>query len=152
MYFVLPDENITPEELLQQKSISEFYSWDILDDNVKRAIVNLSVPKFDVNSKIDLSDSLKKLGVTDVFSPKSADFSPLAQNSKGIAITQATHGSRVRIDEEGCEAVAYTVMLGAGSAPPPPEIIDFKLDRPFIFVITSEQGLPLFVGIVNQPK
>jgi hypothetical protein len=28
--------------------------------------------------------------------------------------------------------------------------IDFVLDRPFLFVITGEDGLPLFIGIVNQ--
>ena len=29
--------------------------------------------------------------------------------------------------------------------------IDFILDRPFLFAITSQDGLPLFVGVVNQP-
>ncbi len=29
---------------------------------------------------------------------------------------------------------------------PPEEEVDFTLDRPFLFVITGEDGLPLFVG------
>ncbi len=29
--------------------------------------------------------------------------------------------------------------------------VEFTLDRPFIFEIMSETGLPLFVGIVNNP-
>jgi len=32
--------------------------------------------------------------------------------------------------------------------------IDFVLDRPFLFAITNswrDSGLPLFVGVVNQP-
>ena len=37
---------------------------------------------------------------------------------------------------------------GAGAAMPPEEIIDFILDRPFIFAI--DQGVPLFVGTINQ--
>lgn len=58
---------------------------------------------------------------------------------------------RVMIDEEGCTAVAYTVMAAVGAGMPPDEEIDFTLDRPFLFVITGDGELPLFVGIVNQP-
>ena len=42
-------------------------------------------------------------------------------------------------------------MIGVGAAVPPEEEIDFVLDRPFVFVITGEDGLPLFIGVVNQP-
>ena len=33
---------------------------------------------------------------------------------------------------------------------PPPEPVTFTVDRPFLFVITSDAGLPLFVGVVNN--
>lgn len=50
------------------------------------------------------------------------------------------------------EAAAYTVFsLSATSAGEMPEELDFVLDRPFLFAITSDDGLPLFVGVVNQP-
>ena len=39
---------------------------------------------------------------------------------------------------------------GAGSPMPPDEIIDFVLDRPFLFVITNA-NIPLFAGVVNDP-
>ena len=29
--------------------------------------------------------------------------------------------------------------------------IDFVLDRPFLFVTLNPDGLPMFIGIVNQP-
>lgn len=44
-----------------------------------------------------------------------------------------------------------TVMMMAGAAAPPEEEMDFVLDRPFLFAITGYDGLPLFVGVVNQP-
>ena len=34
---------------------------------------------------------------------------------------------------------------------PPEEKMDFVLDRPFMFVIRSAEGIPLFVGIVERP-
>ena len=54
-------------------------------------------------------------------------------------------------DEEGVTAAAYTVLPMAGAARPPEDEIDFVVDRPFIFVITGEDGLPLFAGVINQP-
>ena len=47
--------------------------------------------------------------------------------------------------------MAYTVMMVAGGAMPPEEEVDFVLDRPFIFILTSMDGLPLFTGVVNNP-
>ena len=42
-------------------------------------------------------------------------------------------------------------MMEAGGAMPNADEVDFVADRPFIFVITGFDGLPLFIGIVNQP-
>ena len=59
---------------------------------------------------------------------------------------------RVAIDEEGCTAAAFTAMETCGAAMPPDEEVDFVLDRPFIFVITGDSGLPMFAGVVNHPS
>ena len=152
MWFILPDEGVSVDQLLQDGQAMEFlvtnqYEWE----NNKYLVVNLSVPKFDVVSDIDLSSGLKALGVTDVFDPTISDFSPMTADTEEIFLSQATHAARVMIDEEGCTAVAYTVMANTGAAMPPDEEIDFILDRPFLFVITGAGNLPLFVGIVNQP-
>jgi len=113
--------------------------------------VNQSVPKFDVVSDYSIVDGLQKLGITDVFDFGKSDFTPLTTDTE-VALNQATHAARVMIDEEGCVAAAFTVMLACGAARPPEEKIDFVLNRPFMFVINGQDGQPLFVGIVNQPK
>jgi serpin B len=57
----------------------------------------------------------------------------------------------VTIDEDGVTAASYIILdFGAGSGPPPDEVIDFVLDRPFLFAIES-QSIPLFIGTVNNP-
>ena len=38
-----------------------------------------------------------------------------------------------------------------GSGMPPEDEVDFTLDRPFLFVLTSAAGQPLFAGVVNLP-
>lgn len=148
MYFILPDEGVSPEELLSDEETLEFIFGEGIWEKQTHLTVNLSVPKFDVQSQIDLAEGLQNLGVTDVFSPIDADFTPITDAHANI--TGATHGARVMIDEEGCTAAAFTLML-CGSGMPPEEEVDFICDRPFLFVIASETGLPLFIGIVNNP-
>ena len=111
--------------------------------------VNLSVPKFDVNSTINLKDGFEKMGVTDVFTEGTANFSEITADMP-IFLTAANQSVRVQIDEEGVKAAAYIEFPGAGSPAPPEEIIDFILDRPFIFAITTA-NIPLFIGTVNNP-
>ena len=99
----------------------------------------------------DLADSLKALGITDVFDPAVSDFSPMTDDTAAY-LSQAKHAARVAVDEEGVTAAAYTVMMMCGTAAPPEEEVDFVLNRPFVFAITGTDGLPLFVGIVHQPQ
>lgn len=152
MKLLLPDEGVTPEALLQDEEAMNFLLGGGEWENSKFLIVNLSVPKFDVSSDLNLNKSLQALGVTDVFSDDTADFSPMIENADGVFLSKAEHAARVVIDEEGVTAAAYTVMMEAGAAEPPDKEIDFTLDRPFVFAITSQDGLPLFIGVVNTPN
>ena len=55
-------------------------------------------------------------------------------------------------DEVGEEGAGGGVVVGAEEDPRPlKEEIDFILDRPFLFVLTNRDGLPLFMGVVNAP-
>ena len=152
MKLLLPDEGVTPEALLQDEEAMNFLLGGEDWENSKFLIVNLAVPKFDVSSDLNLNKSLQALGVTDVFDSDAADFSPVIENADGVFLSKAEHAARVAIDEEGVTAAAYTVMMEAGAAEPPDEEIDFTLDRPFVFAITSQDGLPLFIGVVNTPN
>ena len=144
MTFYLPDEGVTVEELLQRKNIlNELLA---VDEWVVR--VNWSVPKFDLRNSLELNEVLQALGVIDAFDGSRADFSPLTEQPAYVeSVNQA---ARVKIDEEGVEAAAYTeVDTNAGDAPPremPEE--EMNLNRPFLFVIWKD-GAPLFVGAVQ---
>ena len=62
------------------------------------------------------------------------------------------HAARVTIDEYGCTAAAFTVMMmDAGSAMPPDSVLEMNLNRPFAFVILSDDNIPLFMGTVYEP-
>ena len=155
MWFLLPDEGVTPEELLADAGAMDFlfaidkYEWE----NKKYLYVNKSIPKFDVSSRFDLTEGLQALGITDVFDPAVSDYTPMtADVDVPIILSQANHAARVVIDEQGCTAAAFTVIANtAGMGPLDDGEVDFVLDRPFLFCITGLSDLPLFVGIVNHP-
>ncbi len=151
MWFLLPDEGVTPKNLLDDAQVMDFLLHQGEWQNSKHLIVNKAIPKFDVTSQMDLREGLLALGITDVFDPERSDFTPMTTNTDNIFLSQVKHDARVTIDEEGCTAAAYTVMAMAGAAMPPKEEVDFVLDRPFLFAITGYDGLPLFVGVVNHP-
>lgn len=167
MWLILPAEGYSVDQLLQTGEAMEFLlspKSDQYDDKgsvtsqgwtgQKYLTIHLSMPRFDVSSDLDLIEGLQKLGVTDVFDPSLSNFDPLeASTDDPLYVSQAKHAARVKVDEKGCEAAAYTVLMEAcDAAMPPDDEVDFVLDRPFLFSITAESGLPLFTGVVNQPN
>ena len=150
MYFILPDEGVSVDELLADDEALRFLQAPNGWENAAYPIIRLTLPRFDVVSDFDLSAGLKALGVTDVFDWQTADFTPMTRDMPAY-VSKAEHAARVTVDEEGVVAAAYTVLAMSGGGMPPEDEIDFVLDRPFLFDIIGAQGLPLFVGVVNQP-
>ena len=151
MWLLKPDEGVDAAELLQNKDALGLLLANGNWSQTQRARVNLSLPKFDVSSDLDILDTLAQLGITDVMDGGKSDFTPLTTANDSLELTQAKHAARVKIDEDGCEAAAYTILAVCETAAmPPEEIVEFTLDAPFLFAIPGADGLPLFAGIVNQ--
>lgn len=150
MWIILPDEDKTVDDVLVEREYMSTVTSYAEAENSKYMKVNLTVPKFDVEGSVDLKENLQDLGLTEVFEPY-ADFSASVTSKSEVWVDSIQQSTRVSIDEEGVTAASYIVIKGAGAAEPPEEIIDFVVDRPFIFVITSAYGVPLFMGVVNEP-
>lgn len=147
MLFILPDEGVTPEELLSDPNTVADILTASLDEYT---IVKWSVPKFDVSSSLELSQQLQALGVTKAFDVEQSDFTPTTE-AVDVELSLVQHAARVAIDENGCTAAAFTVMMMNGAGMPPDSVLEFDLNRPFAFVILDSNDLPLFVGTVYQP-
>lgn len=144
MVFVLPDEGVTPESLLQREGfLAELTECD---DGARMV---WSVPKFEVKSSVELKDVLRALGVADAFDADKADFAPLTDGD--AVVSSVMQAARVKIDEEGVEAAAYTEIVAAADSGPMelPPVVEMNLNRPFLFVIFSDDDVPLFVGTVQ---
>lgn len=145
MVFVLPDEGVSPESLLQE---TDFLArLDFNGDAARWGEIRWSIPKFDVNSNLDLIPALRALGITDLPDPSKADLSALTD--LGAFLSEAKQLARVKVDEEGVEAAAAMILSLPASGLQYEGVCVMDLDRPFLFVIRME-GIPLFIGIVNQ--
>ena len=150
MTFLLPDEGTDPAALLgDEAALSALLKRTSADS--EEAEVHWSVPKLDVSADLCLNETLQALGLSDLFDSQTADFSPLTDEAAYVGLVQ--HAARVTTDEEGCEAAAFTVIKAeaASDEPAPLPIVEMNLNRPFLFAITGVDGLPLFLGLVENP-
>lgn len=151
MFFFLPEEGTDVRDIVTDPQMMQVLRGTHAD--VRHARVNLSIPKFQVEAKSDLMETIGALGMTDVLTAGLADFSPLTvDDSLGdLFLSSAEHAALVEIDEEGVIGAAYTIMMIAeGAAEMDGEEIDFVLDRPFFFALTARDGSILFAGVVQN--
>lgn len=151
MWFVLPNEDVSVNDLFADSEAMSLISSPSDFAKEEHASVALSIPKFDVSGKLDLIDGLKNLGIKKCFDARKSDFSPLTDMGS-LYVSRADHNARVRIDKDGVEGAAYTVVAIEYMSAWDGEDIVFKADRPFIFVVTGNDGAPLFIGTVNEVK
>ncbi len=113
--------------------------------------VNLSFPKFKIESDFSLVDALSNLGMPIAFQPDKADFSGM-DGKRDLFIGEVVHKAFVNVDEAGTEAAAATAVIMELTSAFPDEPISMIVDRPFIFGIRDVQhGNLLFLGRVTHP-
>ena len=109
--------------------------------------LDVQMPKFKVNTKLDLKGLLFKMGMREVFNPRTADLSGIT-GYRGMFVSNAIHKAYVNVDEKGTEAAAATgITIELTSLP-----FQFLVNRPFIFMIRHvETNTILFMGRVMDP-
>ncbi|XP_055353628.1 uncharacterized protein LOC129599430 [Paramacrobiotus metropolitanus] len=118
--------------------------------NTKRTLMNLSVPKFTVESVTDVSKIASGLGINKLFS-KDADLSPMT-TSKGVTIKGIAHKAMIDVNEQGLKAAAVGIATAGKSAFNVKPPINVTVDRPFVFVIRiRETEFLSYVGRVTNP-
>ena len=149
MWFFLPKKGVTPAKLASDAEVLSLLTDTENYKDFSYPQVTLSLPKMDAVSDTDLIKDLKKLGVTDIFG-SGGNFSPLMEDAAKIFVSQIEHAARVKTDEDGVEAAAFTAIV-LSKAALPTQRVTFTVDRPYYFAITGYTGDMLFTGVVNDP-
>jgi serpin B len=126
-------------------------TWQRYIDQLDTAGVLLELPKFELEYKIVLNTILTQLGMGIAFDPDRADFSRIVDNVP-LFISKVLHKTFVKVDEEGTEAAAVTVVeIGITSVGP--HVTHMRVDHPFMFVLRERQsGTILFMGKILNPE
>jgi serpin B len=111
----------------------------------------LSMPRCRVEATTRLRAPLESLGIRQAFGP-AADFSP-ASEKEGVFLDDVLHHSFVEIDECGTEAAASGGALSKARREPRSDgARDFRVDRPFLFLVCDVESETLFfIGRVLDP-
>ena len=145
MVVVLPDEGQFDafEAGLNAEKIDQILN------GLSGAEVELTLPKFKIESSFNLSDTLAGMGMADAFDTSKADFSGM-DGQRDLFISQVVHKAFVNVDEKGTEAAAATGVAVGATAIQYPTVV--KVDRPFLFFIYEQKsGTILFTGRVTDP-
>ncbi|MEQ1702828.1 MAG: serpin family protein, partial [Ilumatobacteraceae bacterium] len=112
--------------------------------------VALTMPRFDIESNVELGDVLAAMGMALAFSDD-ADFSGMT-TAEELKISKVVHQANITVDEQGTEAAAATAVVVEPTSAPSGDPISFNLDRPFVFAVRDRATEAiLFMGRVSDP-
>jgi serpin B len=113
--------------------------------------VVLELPKWDIETRVELSTILAALGMPTAFTDQ-ADFTGMTTDEQ-LLIGFVIHQANITVDEAGTEAAAATAVgMEATAAPVEEEPILLTVDRPFLYALRDrETGAVLFLGRVTSP-
>ena len=102
-----PDQFI--DETETDKKFRQYISENILTIRRKmgKRLARVTMPMFEIDSKVELQGAMKKLGITDVFT-SAADLSPMLGPDQDAVVNQINHAVKVTVDQNGVEGAAAT--------------------------------------------
>jgi serpin B len=110
------------------------------------------LPKFKIEYKTSLKNTLLALGMVPAFSSETANFSRM-RKQKDVFISDVIHKTFIDVNEKGTEAAAATavVMMKTSMAEPKKTFL-MEVNKPFFFAITDTTSNEiLFMGVINNP-
>ena len=145
MTLLLPAEESSLSEALQTLDEYTWSTWKRIHETID---CNLEMPKFSIETYLELDKYFKSIGIKEVYDSEKADLSAMAD--RNTCLTKSDQFTRIDVDEKGTVAAVVTKHEG-GDTDIFVEEIDFHVDRPFAFIIEeTSTGTILFTGRVNK--
>lgn len=152
MLILLPDEGARLETFTER--LARAGEWDRTLADWKPQQGEVLLPRFKLESELELNDALKSLGMSIAFDDRQADFSGLLTPPVQAFIGEVKHKTFIQVDEKGTEAAAVTSVGVKTSSAMVPTTPPFRMEmnRPFLIAIQDRStGAVLFVGSIQDP-
>jgi len=150
-FIVLLPDRIDGLEELEARLTRDLLKKTIV--NLKGHTVRLTLPKFQAVSASQLRALMAPLGLKNAFNHEQADLSGIVETEQRLALSQAIHKTSIEVNEDGVGAVLppQDRLLMSYGEPEPTPPIDFKIDRPFLYMLDG-LGAPFFLGRMINPS
>ncbi|WP_353570908.1 serpin family protein [Candidatus Albibeggiatoa sp. nov. BB20] len=152
MLILLPKQQQGLAELEQGFNLKNLALWLTQLHDVK---IDLTLPKFRIESSFDLVKTLQELGMRKAFDTQQANFTGMIDSKDKFAISAVIHKAFIDLDEKGTEAAAATAVIMTRSGMlerHPKPTIEFKANHPFLFLIKDNTTHSLlFLGRITDP-
>ncbi len=120
-------------------------AWRQIQQQMRPATVNVKLPRFESNTDINLVPIMKKLGMIRAFDSDLAEFPHFCPVTSYIGLMKQV--AKIKLDEEGTEASAVTVIGVDNAAGPLGSVMTFHANHPFLYVISeTTTGTIFFIG------
>ncbi|XP_060809974.1 antichymotrypsin-2 isoform X2 [Amyelois transitella] len=130
--------------------------YNILDETERmfRTKVQVTIPKFKIETEIDLKSLLPKLGIKQIFDEENSGLTKILNSGEKIHVSKAIQKAFIEVNEEGAEAAAATAMVVAMcmAMVGEPQVPRFVADRPFLAVILDQNSVPYFYATYAGKK
>jgi len=141
---------IVPDDLVTFEATFDAAAFTKVVGALASKEVDLSMPKFDIQTATGLGDQLAAMGMPLAFDPNAADFSGMTTTEQ-LYISAVVHQANITVDEMGTEAAAATAVV-AGATALPADVTELTINRPFLFALRDvPTGAVLFLGRVVDP-
>ena len=126
--------------------------WNQWMRNLSSYSFDLYLPRFTMESSMDLTDVMRTLGVKDAFKSE-ADFTNISAEQP-LFIGLIKQNTFIKVDESGTEAAAVTIVgMDTMALPLATTLKELRFDHPFGYVLKENStGAILFAGRVDHPK
>ena len=148
---LLPDEGVSVDEYLNSLDGEKLQN---LLANRSQETVDTVMPKFEMQTSMELSEVLRAMGMERPFDSENADFSSLGTSQAGnLSISCILHKTFIAVAEDGTRAGAVAAIEEVAACEPEEEPKKVRLDRPFVYMlIDCDTDLPFFIGTMLNPK
>ncbi|KAL7876021.1 hypothetical protein AOLI_G00109840 [Acnodon oligacanthus] len=139
------DRDVPVSNLIKELSSSKVQEWTKQLKKVNRQLV---LPRFSIDSEVDLKSTLSTLGLGDIFNQGKADFSRIT-TEEPLCVSDVLQRVKIEVNEEGTQGSSATAAIIYSRM----AVEEHILDRPFLFLIQHKPtGSVLFMGQINQPQ
>ncbi|XP_029522302.1 plasminogen activator inhibitor 1 [Oncorhynchus nerka] len=145
MLLVTPFESERPVSVLSSElTTRRLQQWREELRSVKR---QLALPKFTLDTEVDLKSTLTSMGLGDMFNLAKADFTRITTEER-LCVSKVLQKVKIEVNEKGTKGSSATAAIMFSRM----AIEEITMDRPFLFLIQHKStGAVLFIGQVNQP-